>query len=189
MSLRVVGTCVVAAGLLTGCGMFDGTPAKPTDRAINHVEDPNNLNPNPPNGGVAALFRDEDAAKPQGTNQAGTTGAAPQRPAGVTVNSYLWRATLDTVAFMPIASADPFGGVVITDWYSPTATPNERFKLNIFLLGRELRAEGVHAAVFHQTREPGKQWVDAVIDPQTTRDFENAILARARELQLGSQSK
>ncbi len=186
MSLKAVGFCVVAAGLLTGCGMFGGTPAKPTDRAIDHVEDPNNMNPNAPNHGVAALFRGDDMAKADGTNAA---SAALQTPAGVSVNGYLWRATLDTVSFMPIASADPFGGVVITDWYSPTATPNERFKLNIFLLGRELRAQGVHAAVFHQTREPGSQWVDAVIDPQTTRDIENAILARARQLQLGTQSK
>lgn len=184
MSLKGVGICVVAAGLLSGCGMFGGTPANPTDRAINHVEDPNNLNPNPPTGGVAALFRDDDTAKSQGTGQSGGRAAA-----GVSVNAFLWRATLDTVSFMPIATADPAGGVVITDWYSPTATPNERFKINVFLLGRELRPQGIHAAVFHQTREPGKPWVDAVIDPQTPRDFENAILAKAWTLQLESQPK
>src|SRR5579884_3716291 len=59
------------------------------------------------------------------------------------VNSFLWRATLDTLSFMPLASADPFGGVVITDWYSPPETPNERFKINIFILDRQLRADGV----------------------------------------------
>ena len=58
---------------------------------------------------------------------------------GIGVNSYLWRASLDSISFMPLSSADPFGGVIITDWYSPPESPNERFKLNIYILGRQLR--------------------------------------------------
>ena len=57
---------------------------------------------------------------------------------GIAVNSYLWRASLDTISFMPLASADPFGGVIITDWYSPPETPSERFKINVFILDRAL---------------------------------------------------
>jgi len=60
---------------------------------------------------------------------------------GVGVNSLLWRASLDTISFMPLVSADPFGGVIITDWYTPPSTPDERFKVNIYILGRQLRAE------------------------------------------------
>ena len=85
---------------------------------------------------------------------------------GVAVNSFLWHASLDTVSFMPLASADPFGGIIITDWYSPPDTPNERFKVNIFILGRELRADGVRVSVFRQTRDGGGQWVDAPVDPK-----------------------
>ena len=67
---------------------------------------------------------------------------------GIGVNDLLWRASLDTVSFMPLISADPFGGVIITDWYSPPQTPEERFKVNIYILGRALRADGVRATVF-----------------------------------------
>src|SRR3546814_10825095 len=69
---------------------------------------------------------------------------------GIGVNSYLWRASLDTVSFMPLASADPFGGVIITDWYSPPQATNERFQINVYILGRDLRADGVRAAIFRQ---------------------------------------
>src|SRR6201998_852295 len=76
----------------------------------------------------------------------GTTAIAGGTSRTVGVNSYLWHATLDTLSFMPLASADPFGGVIITDWYSPSTTQDERFKVNIFILGRELRADGVRAS-------------------------------------------
>ena len=78
--------------------------------------------------------------------QAGMNAAA--RPAGtVTVNAYLWRAALDTVTFMPLVQADPYGGVILTDWYSPPATPGERFKINLYILDAALRADGVRATV------------------------------------------
>ncbi len=100
------------------------------------------------------------------------------------VNSYLWRATLDTISFMPLASADPFGGVIITDWYSPPESQGERFKLNIYILGRSLRADGIRAAVFRQRQDPFAGWVDAEVDEQTATDLENAILTRARQIRI-----
>ena len=106
---------------------------------------------------------------------------------GIGVNSYLWRASLDSIAFMPLASADPFGGVIITDWYAPPETPNERFKLNIYILGRQLRADGVKAAVFRQRRDASGAWLDASVESQTSIDLENVILTRARQLRLDSE--
>lgn len=106
--------------------------------------------------------------------------------AGIGVNSYLWRATLDTVSFMPLASADPFGGVIITEWYSPPQSQGERFKINVFILGRDLRADGVKARVFRQERGGGGDWVDAVVGDQTPIDLENAILTRARQLRIAA---
>ena len=103
---------------------------------------------------------------------------------GIGVNSFLWRASLDTLAFMPLASADPFGGVIITDWYSPAETPDERFKINIFILDRQLRADGLRAAVFKQKRQPDGRWADAPVDTTTQTDLENAILAQARQLRI-----
>jgi hypothetical protein len=103
---------------------------------------------------------------------------------GIGVNSYLWRASLDSIAFMPVASADPFGGVIITDWYSPPETPDERFKLNVYILGRQLRADGIKAAVFRQRRDSGGEWVDAAVEPKTATELENAILTRARQMRI-----
>jgi hypothetical protein len=106
--------------------------------------------------------------------------------AGIGVNSFLWRASLDTLAFMPLASADPFGGVIITDWYSPPETPDERFKVNLFILDRQLRSDGLRAAVFRQHRQGNGDWVDVAVDTGTQTDLENAILTRARQLRINT---
>jgi hypothetical protein len=108
---------------------------------------------------------------------------------GVAVNAYLWRASLDTINFIPLASADPFGGVIITDWYTPAETPNERMKVQVTILDRELRADGVRVSVFKQQTSPkGGTWVDAQVDPRTNIDIENAILTRARQLRIAGGS-
>ncbi|WP_085906387.1 DUF3576 domain-containing protein [Kiloniella majae] len=106
--------------------------------------------------------------------------------AGIGVNSFLWRASLDTIAFMPLTSADPFGGVIITDWYSPDEKKPERFKVNVFILGRDLRADGVRASVFKQQRDVTGSWIDAKVDPKTGTELEDAILTRARQLRIAS---
>jgi hypothetical protein len=106
---------------------------------------------------------------------------------GVAVNAYLWRASLDTINFIPLVSADPFGGVIITDWYTPAESPNERMKVQVTILDRELRADGVRVAVFKQQQQAGPKgggWVDAQVDPRTSIDIENAILTRARQLRI-----
>ena len=82
---------------------------------------------------------------------------------GVAVNAFLWRASLDTIAFMPLASTDPFGGVIITDWYAPPETPDERFKVNVYILGKALRADGLKVSVFRQTRDTSGKWSDATV--------------------------
>ena len=108
---------------------------------------------------------------------------------GVAVNAYLWRASLDTINFIPLVSADPFGGVIITDWYTPAETPNERMKVQVTILDRELRADGVRVSVFKQQTAPkGGTWVDAQVDPRTNIDIENAILTRARQLRIAGGS-
>ena len=108
---------------------------------------------------------------------------------GIGVNVYLWRATLDTVSFLPLTSADPFGGVIITDWYSPPEAPNERLKLSIFILDRQLRADGIRVSVFRQVRgTDGNSWVDAKVDAKTGTQMEDSILARARELRIADNA-
>ncbi len=108
---------------------------------------------------------------------------SPGETTGIGVNSFLWRASLDTILFMPVTSADPFGGVIITDWYTPADTPeNERFKLNVYILGRALRADGVKVSVFRQVQDPSGTWRDSSVPDETAIKIEDAILMKARQL-------
>jgi hypothetical protein len=107
---------------------------------------------------------------------------------GIGVNGFLWRATLDTVSFMPIASADPFGGVILTDWYSAPDTPNERVRLNIFIRDRDLRADGIKVTVFRQVKDPiSHAWTDAPVAAATGSSLENTILTKARQIRLSQK--
>jgi hypothetical protein len=100
---------------------------------------------------------------------------------GIGVNAFLWRGALDTIAFMPLSSADPFGGVIITDWYTPPGTSGERFKATIYVLSRDLRSDGVRVNIFRQVLQNG-QWMDATVADSTVADIENKVLARARRM-------
>lgn len=106
--------------------------------------------------------------------------------AGVAVNGFLWRASLDTMSFLPLNSADPFGGIIITDWYSPPESPSERFKVQIYILDRQLRADGLRVTVFRQLRDSSGAWANAAVNPETAAELENAILTRARQLRIES---
>ncbi len=114
----------------------------------------------------------------------GPDDKAPDGGSGIGVNSFLWRASLDTMSFMPLVSADPFGGVIITDWYAPPESPGERFKITVYILGRDLRADGVRASVFRQLRDESGNWIDATVVKRTQIELEDAILTRARQLRV-----
>ena len=105
---------------------------------------------------------------------------------GIGVNGFLWRASLDALSFLPLSSADPFGGVIITDWYAPPESPDERFKVTAYILGRQLRSDGVRVSVFRQKLVDGRGWVDSQVEDQTGAKLEEAILSRARELRIAS---
>jgi hypothetical protein len=93
-------------------------------------------------------------------------------------------ATLDTLKFLPLSSADPYGGVVITDWYANPSKADERLKATVYILDTRLRADGISAAVFRETLINGA-WVPATVSPDTNVALENAILSKARQLRLG----
>ncbi len=105
---------------------------------------------------------------------------------GIGVNSFLWRASLDTVSFMPLASADPFGGVIITDWYSDPATPNERLKVNVFILDKQLVSTGVQVKVFREVKS-GSGWKASPVADEMGTKLEDAILTRARQLRVAAK--
>ena len=172
-------TSLAAAALLTALGACSGYYGNDSTKYPDDNYRRQTGNTNPYASGSGSIFG-------PGGLSIGNTDAATAPPdggTGVGVNSYLWRASLDTVGFMPLASADPFGGVIITDWYSPPEAPDERFKVNVFILTRDLRADGVRATVFKQ-RRTGTEWLDDPVDDGTRVQLENAILTRARELRI-----
>ena len=103
---------------------------------------------------------------------------------GVGVNGFLWRSCLDILSFMPLSSADPFGGVIISDWYSPPNAPNSRFKVTAYILSSSLQSDALRIAVFRQARTDNGDWLDMEVSETVSSDLENTVLARARELRV-----
>lgn len=177
MMKRWIGPIGLAAALLlAGCG-----GAKPRGVAEDEYQDYRTKG-----GDQGKLFGDQGLVFGIGKGAGGRADEAGGGALGV--NAYLWRGALDTLAFMPLASADPFGGVIITDWYEPPAGQGERFKATAYILGRQLRADGVKISIFRQTIQNGR-WVDSTVSPVTTSEIENKVLARARELRSQTASQ
>jgi hypothetical protein len=105
---------------------------------------------------------------------------------GIGVNAYIWQATLDTINFIPLASADPFGGLIITDWFQSVDAPGERVKMHVQIRDAALRADAVRVSVFRQVRNEDGDWLDAAVEEGTARSVEDHILTRARELRMGA---
>ena len=101
------------------------------------------------------------------------------------VNVFLWRGALETVDFMPLASADPVGGTIITDWYSTGENINERCKLNIFINGTTLTTENLRVTSFCQEFK-NQTWINKTINKDNNIKIENAILNKAKKLRLQS---
>ncbi len=120
------------------------------------------------------------------TSTASSADIGPEENGALGVNAYLWRASLDTLSFLPLVSADPYGGVIITDWYANPDKKDERMKATVYILDTRLRADGVSAAVFRETMVNG-QWTPASVSPDTNVALENAILSKARQLRLSNE--
>lgn len=177
-------TLVVAT--LSGCGWFGGddkpamTTTAETGASASETAKAQAETGCPPNAPVDECGGSYLLGKKASTAD---DAAAPSAGAKIGVNSYLWRAALDTVSFMPLISVDPFGGVIITDWYSNPNAPNERFKMTVYVLDTELRADAVKVNLFKQVRS-NSGWSDQPADAITASKLEDAILTRARELRL-----
>jgi hypothetical protein len=167
----------VPAGLLLGTLALNACSGVKTSQPSYYNPENSGLPPGQ-TGDSSSLFT---FGKGAGTAVGG--GGASQ----IAVNAYLWRATLSTLAFMPLVSADPFGGVIITDWYIPPASPGERFKVNAYIMGRQLTANAVQVSVFHQVNQGG-QWVDSPADPSVASGLEDRILAQAADLQAADKN-
>ena len=103
------------------------------------------------------------------------------------VNYYLWSAALDTISFMPLQAAESKSGVIISDWYTAPETPNERLKVTVYILDKQLRADAVRVAIFRETKDATTGvWSPAPVEAQTARKLEDAILTRARQLRVAN---
>jgi hypothetical protein len=169
--LRALTAVLILPFALAACGSGGAQVKGVSDSEYNH--------PDSGGAGQGKLFGDEGLVLFGNSKRPGDEGAA------LGVNAYLWRGALDTLSFMPLASADPFGGVIITDWYQPPTSNGERFKATAYILGRQLRSDGIRLSIFRQVYQNG-QWVDADVSPQTVADIENKVLARARDLRASS---
>ena len=116
---------------------------------------------------------------------AGTEAPAAGTRRTLGVNAYLWNASLDTLSFLPLASANPFGGVIMTDWYMVPNKPAERVKVIVYIMDRALRADAIKVTVFREFRE-GSEWGAATAQPEIARKIEVEILTRARELRVAA---
>lgn len=99
------------------------------------------------------------------------------------VNPFIWRASLDTLSFMPLSSADALGGVIVTDWYTAPRAPQERIKVTIYVTNPQLRTDAIKATIYKQVNKGGT-WVSAPSDAAAATQMENIILSRARQLRV-----
>ena len=115
------------------------------------------------------------------SNNLAPVGIAPATTNQIGVNTYLWRAAVDTVSFAPLLTADSSGGVIVTDWYSSPNAPGERVKLTVSILDAQLRADAVRVNAVRQVNQAGS-WVDAPVSAATVQKLEDIILVRARDI-------
>ena len=120
-----------------------------------------------------------------GGRQVANADLAASKVTTIGVNSYLWRATLDTVSFMGLAQTDSNGGVVVTDWYANPQAPAERVKVTVSILDQDLRADALRVSAQRQVSQGG-QWVAAPVQAQTVQKLEDVILTKARDLRRAS---
>ena len=170
MNKTLILTLSTAFLALTACDKIETEAKYPTSNNREYGQDGNDIYDDP--GGIFGKGGLLGSKKDKASNGV-----------GISVNSFLWRASLDTISFMPITSADPFGGTILTDWYTAEGSEKERLKVNIFILTRELRSDGLRVRVFKQIRKKSG-WVDVDAAPETSRQLEDAILTRARQLRI-----
>ncbi|MFZ2587307.1 MAG: DUF3576 domain-containing protein [Alphaproteobacteria bacterium] len=174
-ALRSLGVLCMVALTLTSVGGCSGVNVKQAD--------PNPTYDMPKGPGIFSGKSGNILDAFKNKNGGGLLGGGSSEMA---VNAYLWRASLESVGFMPLTQADSNGGTIITDWYVSPQNPTEKVKVNILILGKELRADAIQAKVFKQTKDSKGVWNDAPADAATARQLEDIILTKARAMKVSA---
>ena len=177
-SARLAVMAAIAA-LVSACGGGNYTAKKDTAPIPGPKRD---YNPNDENsvfgsGGVSV-------GNLAGGSVSGILGGGGDEKARLPVNKYLWQGALDTLSFLPLASTDPFTGVIATEWGSTPEAPGERFKVTAYILNPGLSAAALKVAVFRELRSDAGLWTPAPVSADTARQLEDAILIRARQIRI-----
>lgn len=152
--------------ILGGCASWGGTVEPKPDRVKFYGQD------------QGKLFGDD------GSSLKGLLDGSGEDANTLPVNKYLWRASLDTLSFLPLSSTDPFSGVVATEWGASPDAPNERVRATAYVEGKELTARALDVSVFRETLNPAGAWVAAPVNPETAERLKDTILLKARELRI-----
>lgn len=170
MGLAVSGVSL----LLAGCGGSGQYAAEGDDTKIGKPGPKRDYKYDPSDSVLEGSFLDLSPA-----DQGRDGGSLP-------VNKYLWQAALDTLSFLPLASTDPFTGVIATDWGSTPGAPGERFKVTAILRDANLSASSLKVAVYREVINDSGVWVPAPVSPETPLKLEDAILTRARQIRVAA---
>ena len=162
---RILSLSLGTALLLSSCSGLKTTP-------VEQPEEPVSIFTGKPGGIKLSDFGSKDASSGD----------------SLPVNALLWRAALDIASFVPLDDVDTFGGSIVTEWPQPKDTPNQRLKLTMFVVGRELRSDAITVRAYIQNRL-GTEWVDAGRDEALGRKLENLVLTRARELRAAATAE
>ena len=162
---RILSFSLVTTLLLSSCSGLKTTP-------VEQPEEPVSIFTGKPGGIKLSDFGSKDASSGN----------------SLPVNALLWRAALDIASFVPLDDVDTFGGSIVTEWHQPKETPNQRLKLTMFVVGRELRSDAITVRAYIQNRL-GTEWVDAGRDEALGRKLEDLVLTRARELRAAATAE
>lgn len=161
--------------VLTGCGGTDLTPAEGQQAPLSRDETRKS--------NFGKLFGDSFLFFGE------TKKFDANASTGMRVNPYLWQASLDVLSFIPLASADANGGVIITEWYSAPDKPNERVKVTARVNDRQLRVDAITIMIHKQLRTKNGEWVNAAVEPEVILEMEDIILTKARQLKVRTNQR
>ena len=133
----------------------------------------------------ATAFRD------QGGGLFGDIGNKKSGSTSVNFSSanVLWKATLQTLDFLPLSNTDYSGGIIIYDWYSQKNNPNEQIKISVRFLNNELRADSIQVITHKKICDNNNKCSNSTIDEKFSQSIKESIIASARSLKIEETKK